>query len=377
MKRTDGEDPLKYPIQTPMIGSIYIHVPFCKKKCPYCSFYVVRSKSNGITLYTDALIQEIKLKKQALGKPISLYFGGGTPTQLPLRNLEKILSLFDLSGEITLEANPEDLTQSRLLAYRKMGFNRLSIGAQSFNNDELITLGRNHNYTQTYNCILWAKKAGFTNISLDLMIDLPQQTRKSLEKSLAIIEQLDVAHISLYNLQIEQNSLFWAIKQKLCLPSESLSLQLYQDAIARIEAMGFRRYEISAFCKEDKESIHNTGYWKGRNFIGFGPGAFSCINNHRTRNIRNLRKWCEGIEKKKSLYDFDETLAKEAQTRQDLVIALRMLEGINLKKHQFSPSLLHDIQKQKKEGYLQQDKENLKLSPKGILFYDTLAANLI
>lgn len=377
MKKIDGDAHWRSPIQIQMNGSIYIHVPFCKQKCHYCSFYVIKSRQEGFELYTKALIEEIRQTKGIFKKVESIYFGGGTPTQLPMPYFRQIIEKLEHSQEVTLEANPEDLDYEKLCEYKSLGVNRLSLGAQSFCDSDLVMLGRNHNSSKTLQAIGDAKRAGIDNVSIDLMIDLPNQSKSSIEKSLKTIESLDIEHVSLYNLQIEKNSLFYAKRDELSLPDEAQSLELYNKAIDSLISYGFERYEISAFCKNKKRSRHNTGYWLGREFIGLGPAAFSFRQNRRYQNAKSLHRWARAVQNSESAVEFSEQLEANKQIKERLAIALRLTDGIELNEWELEDQTLKEIELLLEKRWLIKNKNNLKLSNSGLLFYDSVASALI
>lgn len=369
--------------------SLYFHIPFCSKKCPYCHFYVTRHTKPLEDSLTKALCSEIKQSAHKLHnrRVPSLYFGGGTPSKLSISSLEKILqSLKDSSiditqnAEITLEANPEDLNFDYLKDLRALGFNRLSIGVQSLEKSSLALIKREHKVDQTIEGIHTAYKAGFSNITIDLMYDLPNQTLQQWRRTLANVKLLPISHVSLYNLTVEPNSAYFRQKEAIMKkqPKEETSLLMLQEAVSALESLGLHRYEISAFAKKECHSVHNTGYWLGRDFLGFGPSAFSFFEKKRFKNLNNLPKYIDLIEKNESPVDFEETLLKDDSLKEAFCVQLRMLDGINLEKF---PKLPEDLQKalekKIKDNLLIQEGSIIRLSEKGILFYDDLAADLI
>lgn len=369
----------------PDSASLYFHLPFCHKKCPYCHFYVTKVTDELSSTLKTALHLEWKRRLPLIqGKKLaSIYFGGGTPTQLPPSFIEDLLTLIQkthtLPKEITLEANPEDITLDLLKTYRDLGINRLSIGVQSFDDPTLKSLGRTHNSKSASDSIHTATRAGFDNITIDLMYDLPNQTLQTWKKTLLHTKTLPVSHISLYNLTFEEPSAFHR-KQKTLLPlipSEDTSYQMLTSAINTFEAMNLPRYEISAF---GRPSIHNTGYWTGRPFLGYGPSAFSYWDKSRFRNIAHLKKYAAALTKNEPCEDFTEKLSPDAHQREMLAVNLRLLKGVDLPTFEknynaLTPALKADIEKLISENYLESD--HLKLTEKGLLFYDTVASTLV
>lgn len=358
--------------------SAYFHIPFCKKKCPYCHFYVLKNQTDLQALLFDSLALEWQ-QKSALFKdtPLaSIYFGGGTPSLFKEAYFEQILSWFSSCKEITIEANPDEVDEKKLSAFFKAGINRISFGVQSLDDTSLQTLGREHNAKKAKQAILLAHKVGFENISIDLMYDLPHQTVTSFKATLEELETLPIQHVSLYNLTLEPNTPFF--RKKVPQPHPDLSYQLHCLALDKLESLGLKRYEISAFAKEGKQSIHNLGYWQFRPFLGFGPSAFSYFEGRRFRNIANLRTYAKDLAEGKSPVDFEETLSFPQKEKEELLIRLRVLEGISEKEMPILPEeTLKQIEALKLDGFLQKQKGRLSLTKKGTLFYDQIATTLI
>lgn len=373
--------------------SLYFHIPFCTRKCGYCHFYVLPDKE----IYKEELLAGFLLEWERwlpfLQNKIitTIYFGGGTPFLFGPERIEKLLNrikadvTFASEGlEITLEANPENVNLEAMRAYQQSGINRVSIGIQTLDNDLLKLLGRLHHSETALNAVYCTAEAGIKNISIDLMYDLPLQTREHWEKTLQGIKVLPITHLSLYNLTIEPHTQFFK-KQELLkkqLPDEETSLYMYEEAINVLETAGLKQYEISAFAKEGFHSKHNVGYWTARPFLGFGPSAFSYWGGRRFRNIANLKRYCELLQSGNSAIDFDEELDPEAHLRELLVIQLRLKDGVDLDTFEArhgeidveTKKILNSLQN---EGYLYTHKNLIKLSPRGILFYDKLAVDLI
>lgn len=266
---------------------IYIHVPFCEQKCPYCNFYSIVPTKKLITKYKDKIINEIyfwgnKLKTTAN----TLYFGGGTPGLLDSEVIGEIINAaknsFQLkNSEITLEINPTSSNKINFSKLLSLGINRLSIGLQSANEPELSLLGRAHTAQMAKNTVISAQKSGFNNISLDLMLAVPNQTKESLLKSIELCAELNIQHISAYLLKIEQGTPYFFNKEYLEFPDESLQTELYLIACEKLERLGFMQYEISNFSKPGFESCHNLKYWNASEYLGIGPSAHSFINKKR------------------------------------------------------------------------------------------------
>lgn len=343
--------------------SLYIHVPFCIKKCGYCHFYVVPNQPRFHTLYMRALKHEWNLRKHHLKDKqlVSLYFGGGTPALLGPDHIAEILSWIDPPDacEITLEANPENLAHFP-------GINRLSLGVQSLDTQDLVSLTRSHSPQTAISTI---ENSSVKNISIDLMYDTPNQTLPSWQKTLTQATKLPITHLSLYNLTIEPHTSFYKNRQTLKTPDTDTSLNMLETAVNTLTQAGFERYEISAFAKPGYESRHNTGYWTSRPFLGLGPSACSYINGTRSRNIPNLNKYAKHLESGEDPTDFSETLDPLHALKESLAIRLRLLKPLDS-----WPAPLEDKRLELEEAGLL---NGLQLSDKGILFHDTVAEILM
>ncbi|MCB1106820.1 MAG: radical SAM family heme chaperone HemW [Chlamydiia bacterium] len=358
-----------------MVASLYFHFPFCRKKCPYCHFYVVPNRDP--TPFIDALLEEWTLRApQFEGREIaSLYFGGGTPT-LCIQGIKEILKRVS-APEITVETNPEEITPELMKTLRALGVNRISIGVQTLDNTLLKHLGREHTANQAIEGVNIAKKGGIDNITIDLMYELPHQTleiwKETVEKALS----LPITHLSLYNLTIEPHTPFKKREKEILphLPDEETGLAMLNYACKRFEEGGLKRYEISAFARDGQISIHNTGYWKGREFLGLGPSAFSYWEGKRFRNVCSLSKYIKTLSEKKLPVDFEEKLPYPASLHEKVAIALRLHEGISLKN--LPPKTLERLSPLQEEGWIKLQGERATLTEKGRLFYDSVAEKII
>lgn len=374
--------------------SIYIHIPFCTHKCAYCHFYVLPDKDPFKAQLQTGLKQEWKLRLPLLqsndNQIVSIYFGGGTPSLLGASAIGEILNWIrsDISlsedAEITLEANPENISRTLMEEYAKVGINRVSIGIQTFDPQLLKILERLHTSHRAMESIWQTAEAGIFNISIDLMYDLPHQTLLHWRHTLNEVQKLPITHLSLYNLTIEPHTAFFKNQHLLAkqLPKEEESLEMYQMAIDLLGSYGLHQYEISAFCKNNLQSRHNVGYWTAREFLGFGPSAFSYWDGKRFRNIANLNKYCKLLEEGRIPVDFHEELLPEAHIRELLTIQLRLLEGVNLVSFQehhgsIDQDTLAVIEKLKSQDFIVQRGPVVALTGRGILFYDTVASELI
>lgn len=274
---------------------LYIHFPFCKSKCAYCDFYSLPLCGQGEQLGGDYISALSKAFEPVSGAKVStLYFGGGNPLAMgqkfPLRLLDAAAKAFDIAGdaEISIEANPEDLSAEAAADLRRSGFNRLSIGIQSMNDGRLALLGRRHSAAAARLAVENAANAGFDNISADLMLGLPGETPQDSLQSLAAVFLMPVSHISAYMLKIERGTPFYERRETLCLPDPDRVADSYLETAAACEANGFAQYEISNFAKAGKSCRHNMGYWQLLPYLGFGPGAHSFFDGRRFFYPRSL-----------------------------------------------------------------------------------------
>lgn len=351
--------------------SLYFHIPFCTKKCPYCHFYVLPNRSDLRKILEDALALEWERQAPLIeGKEIaSIYFGGGTPSLFgpdAIGRVLKRLGAFDC--EVTIEANPEESSLELFEQFRNLGINRLSLGVQSLDDRSLLELERIHSAERAKRAIFDAKQAGFENISIDLMYDLPGQTIESFRYTLDQLKELPIQHLSLYNLTIEPHTSFY--KRKVKIPTGEISLQFLNLALESLENLGLKRYEISAF---GRPSQHNLGYWTARPFLGFGPSAFSYWEKERFRNIANLHRYARALKNNESPVDFREKLPFPADLRELLAVRLRLLEGVPAEDFAIVPS---DTQ-EKLSPFLIRENGRIKLNESGMLYYDSIASEII
>ncbi len=360
-------------------GSIYIHVPFCAKKCPYCHFFV--QPLQDVELYIDGLKRERDIQEIPFDKIISIYLGGGTPSLLSLEHIEEILSLFPSGAEeITIESNPDDITEEKLKGYLNLGIHRLSIGVQSLKDHNLKFIERNHSAQKAKAAIELADKCGFKNISIDLMYDLPKQTFNDWKESIDEAIKLPITHLSIYNLIFEAGSSYYKKQKTLSalIPDPESSIKMLEYAVMKLESSGFERYEISAFAKDKKESIHNKGYWQARPFVGLGPSAFSYLNGRRFQNICHLKNWHKKLLDGKVPTGFEEKLEYPKNLTELLAVELRLFEGVNVNKFENLPiETLKTLKDLSQKDFLIQNESHFKLSEKGKLFYDFVASEIL
>lgn len=374
--------------------SLYFHVPFCTHKCAYCHFYVIPDKEPLKEKYLEAIQLEWLLWKEMLIKNNcfvgSIYFGGGTPSLLGPTAIATIIKWVTSSLplkdgiEITLEANPENISLQLMKDYCSGGINRVSIGVQTLDSTLLQTLDRRHSAENAIQAVELTFDAGITNISIDLMYDLPGQTIGQWKNTLVKAKTLPISHLSLYNLTIEPHTAFFKNQELLrkTIPDPETSLEMYQLAVSLLEESGLKQYEISAFARGNKMSYHNLGYWTARPFIGLGPSAFSYWEGKRFRNVAHLNRYHDALKAHNSPIDFEEELSPENKTKELLAINLRLKSGVNLSQFQQMHGLLAKetligIEKLKEEDLIVKEGDVISLTSKGILFYDSVAVELI
>lgn len=373
--------------------SLYFHIPFCSKKCDYCHFYVLPDKQEYHSLLIEGILLDIeRCAPLIVGKKIvSLYFGGGTPSLLSAEEINTILNKvreycpFDASQiEITLEANPESVSADQIKAYAAIGINRISMGFQALDDALLKKLGRTHHKETALQAVDIVKNNGISNISIDLMYDIPLQTLATWKSTLKQAAQLPITHLSLYNLTIEPNTVFFKYRHSLQqeLPDADESAHMYKEALHLFKEAGLLQYEISAFERHGLYSRHNVGYWTGRPFLGFGPSAFSYWEGRRYRAAANLNKYVRQLRAGESPEDFSEQLDPKRRRKELLAIALRMVRGVDLIKFQanygnLEPCTMASLIDLYEKGLLEEKDSTVKLTPQGILFYDAVAVELV
>ena len=371
------------------MAGIYIHIPFCKSKCSYCDFYSV-ANSSYISDFVIALHSEIDLKKEALSSQIvdTIYFGGGTPSQLNVQQIKDILQhLFDSyniskNAEITLEANPDDLTLQYLTLLKTSSINRLSIGLQSLDNDILQVMKRRHSAKEAVESVLLASKLGFSNISIDLIYGIDGLSNASWEQMLNEALSLPVSHLSAYHLGIEEGTLLYRqYKQgKHIKINEDKSFEQYNILVKIARHCGFEQYEISNFAKKQMVSKHNSAYWNEQEYLGLGPSAHSYIDNKRFFNTSNIKQYCSAIDSGESYFEI-ETLSLNDRINERIMLKLRTTNGLNLRdfKRDFGIKVLNRLN-EKITGlnpkYYQINKEQLKLNSSGLFISDSIMAIL-
>lgn len=359
---------------------LYLHIPFCSHKCAYCDFYSVFPGEKMLDDYTAALIREIKQWGGNFHRPIdTVYLGGGTPSLLK----ERLVPLLDAvrenfsvckDAEITLEMNPDNDTERLLGFARTAGVNRLSIGAQSGNDEMLKTLGRKHTAADTRKAVATARKAGFSNLSLDFMLGLPGSDPESLQHDLDFIASLSPEHISAYLLKIEPKTAFAAREKTLAFPDEDSTAAQYLAMCEFFEKLGYAHYEISNFCLPGKQSRHNTKYWQVAEYLGIGPAAHSFLDGKRFYYPRDIKAFLAG---NTPLPD-----GEGGTPQEHILLKLRLQEGISFAEMEalygtLPDSLLPLCNRLRSGGLLQSNKTGISLSDRGMLVSNSIITEIL
>lgn len=361
-----------------------MHIPFCQQKCNYCDFnsgcYSIETQKK----YLDSLLSEIKLESNFYKNYFvdSIFVGGGTPSLLPEKHIDEIVESlsknFDISKyvEFTIEVNPNSINRNKLELYKNLGINRLSIGAQSFIDKELITLGRIHRKNDIIQSVEDARSVGFKNINLDLMTAIPFQNMETLKFSLEEALMLGATHISAYSLIVEAGTPFEKMYEqgKLELPSEDEERKMYHHLRNFLIENGFEHYEISNFAKPGFKSRHNIKYWDCQDYLGLGLGAHSRISNVRAENTGDIYKYIQNLENSKSFYENRYTLTNTDAINEKLIMGIRLIKGIKIQRlnEEFGIDFLKEYSKEidnnLKNGYITIEDGYMKLTNKGLDF---------
>ena len=373
------------------MAGIYIHVPFCKTRCAYCDFFST-TLGELKSRFVDAACSELQFRQDYLkSEPIrTIYFGGGTPSQLSEAHLNQLFTYlektFDLSTcmEITLEANPDDLTDDYVRMLTTQPINRLSLGIQTFHNDTLQLIHRRHTAQEAIEAVGRCQQAGFTNLSIDLIYGLPNETPEHWLSDLQTAISLDVPHISAYHLTYEPGTHLWQMLQRgeIAEASEETSLTLFHMLCEELDKAGYEHYEISNFARSGYRSLHNSAYWHEVPYLGIGPGAHSFDGESREWNVSSLQRYIEALES--GGRDFErESLDKSMRYNEFIMTRLRTCEGIPLKTLQqrfgikFYNYCIRLAASLLKQGLLLQQDDSLKLSQEGIFVSDGIIAELM
>ncbi|MBR6760647.1 MAG: radical SAM family heme chaperone HemW [Oscillospiraceae bacterium] len=356
------------------VVGLYLHIPFCAKKCPYCDFYSLPYRRSHMADYTAAVCRNLAALPKALTAD-SIYLGGGTPSLLPFDALQQILDTIRSHcsvehAEITLEANPCTMTDDALQHWLHSGINRLSVGIQSFCDDELKQLGRNHTAEQSRQAILRAANIGFSNLSVDLMLGTPLQTAASLSESIATALSLPITHLSAYMLKIEDGTPFAENPPEIA--DSDTAAERYHQLRSAMLAAGFHHYEISNFAKPGFESRHNLKYWECKPYIGIGPGAHSCYGGKRYYAPRSLEQFCSSYHQPIVIDD-----TEPCSDGERLMLGLRLQKGICLQDYPHCSSILLRNAKPLQPRFVTIQDDTLSLTSDGWLVSNSVLGYLL
>lgn len=369
---------------------VYVHIPFCIRKCAYCDFYSQTDYSVA-DAYVSALLTEASMLSADHGGRVidTVYIGGGTPSSLSAIQLALLLGglrerfEFFHDAEFTLEANPATLDEEKLSVLKENGVNRLSIGLQSASDTELCTLSRIHTY-EDFEKTFYLARRYIDNISLDLMFGLPNQTEESFHATLAKAISLSPDHISVYALKIEEGTPFYRMGDKLSLPSEDEVANMYLDACDTLEKAGFHQYEISNFARQGCSSRHNLRYWKREEYIGLGPAAHSFVGKRRYANQKNLAAYIQALSRSELPPRGEETiLSFQEELEEEIMLKLRMADGLDMAYlnekfgYAIEKTAAAKIENYVKHGFLRQKENTIAFTPRGFLVSNTVIADLL
>ena len=360
---------------------LYLHIPFCDGKCAYCNFFSQRAGNTDLDIYTEHLQKSIRAWSKRIQRKVdTVYFGGGTPSLLGhdrlILILKTVFECFSVTddAEITVEVNPSSTDELDFAAMKTVGFNRLSIGLQSANENELRILGRRHSVADAERTVKRAQEAGFDNISLDVMLAIPEQTPESLSKTLEFCASCGVQHISSYILKVEPGTVFWKRREALPLFSDEKQAGFYEQTVVKLAELGYRQYEISNFSHEGYESRHNLHYWHDDEYLGLGPSAHSFINGERFYYDSDFQMFYAD----KTVYE-----SKGGDPDEYIMLALRLTEGFVFEKYrerfrvELSKRFLDAANRLEKEGLCIVDDKRVTLTVKGFLVSNAVIGYLL
>ena len=370
---------------------LYVHIPFCKSKCVYCDFYSLPRSEDRMDAYTDALCAHLtETAPFAASYTVdTVYFGGGTPSYLGEKRLGRILKTIEKryqvekDAEITFEANPDSVTDRLLHRLKAEGFNRVSLGVQCDNDEILKKLGRPHTYAQAVTAYQRIRKAGFRNVSLDLMYGLPGQSLHDWQETLENVLKLNPEHMSCYGLKVEEGTPLYDVKDFVGLADDDTQADMYMAAVEALRNHGFRQYEISNFCRKGLYSRHNTKYWTGGEYLGFGPSASSDFAGKRFTLKRDLQEYIAGIRDGGDIMEDLQEIPMRERAGEYLMLRLRTSQGISAAEYEklfllpFAP--LEDVLEKRRRYYqaTQNDSGRWVLTPQGYLVSNDIITDLL
>ena len=369
--------------------SLYLHIPFCVRKCLYCDFLSGPQSADVQEQYVEALCREIQETSPEYREfqVVSVFIGGGTPSVLQpeqtVRIMETVKHCFVLTDtcEISMEMNPGTVTPEKMRAYYACGINRISIGLQSPKNKELAILGRIHNYAQFLESFQMAREAGFSNINVDLMFAIPGQSYEGWIENLRTVAALGPEHISAYSLIIEEGTPF--SRKKLDLPDEDTEYRMYEDVAAVLKEYGYHQYEISNYAKAGRECRHNEGYWQRKDYLGLGLGAASLLGKERFSNTSDMQEYLKNSSAPEKIRKNRELLTREDEMAEFMFLGLRMTQGVSKKEFQeYFGTAIENIygevlRKYKKQGLLLEESGRIFLSREGIHVSNAVMADFL
>ncbi|MBQ8432645.1 MAG: radical SAM family heme chaperone HemW [Clostridia bacterium] len=371
----------------PRLG-LYLHIPFCKSKCLYCDFCSFpRPKPQTVRDYVDALLADLEARSRDCAdyRVDTVYFGGGTPTVLPVEALEalmeKIMSRYSLAAdaEITAECNPGGTSAELFRRMRRSGFNRLSLGVQSAHAEELRALGRIHTFADVIRTVEQARAAGFSNLSMDVMFGIPEQTPESYLATLEQVVELSPEHLSAYSLIVEEGTPFHRKRERLNLPEEDVVAQMYTDGIFYLRHSGYPQYEISNFAKPGYESRHNLKYWNCDPYLGFGPAAHSDFGGERFGNSRDLIAYIEG----KEIIEEREVPTLRQRKAEYVMLRMRLCQGITAAEYEarFGGSFIEEValpfSRYAAEGFVLGSGDRVAFTPRGFAVSNAILSEVL
>ncbi|WP_214480324.1 radical SAM family heme chaperone HemW [Bacillus sp. SM2101] len=368
-----------------MASGVYIHIPFCEHICHYCDFNKVFLKGQPVNEYLNSLEEEIQqtLERYPSNDIRSIFVGGGTPTSINIKQLERLLESINRyinpvndKLEYTFEANPgETLTKEKIKLLYDAGVNRISFGVQSFDNKILQQIGRAHRKEDIFKSVDWAKEIGFNNVNLDLMYSLPGQTISQVDETLQEAFSLNVDHFSAYSLIVEPKTVFFNLqkKGKLHLPSQEEEVKMFEHVIQQMKKHGYNQYEISNFAKPGMESVHNLTYWNNEEYYGFGAGAHSYIDGKRITNAGPLNKYITEVARHGQGETESHEVTQQEKMEEEMFLGLRKIKGVS--KGAFFNKFNEDIHdrfhsqiiEQQRKGLLEEDEHYIRLTHRGML----------
>jgi oxygen-independent coproporphyrinogen-3 oxidase len=378
------------PAATPL--GLYLHFPFCPARCPYCAFYFVVGEREARDPYVSALESEIERMARDprfAGREVAtIYFGGGTPSLLEPAAVDSLLrrvhDAFPVgSAEVTLESNPDGLTEERLAGYRTAGVNRLTLGWQSFDADRLRALGRTHSVDDNVRSRQLARAAGFENVAVDLMFGLPGQSVSDWRREIEAAAELGPDHVSAYELTMEEGTRFFRRRGELALPDEDARAEMFELAAEVLKEAGIERYEISNFARSGHECRHNRNTWRSGDNLGIGASAASHVANTRWTNVRDLRGYMDRIAAGRSVAEPPEVLDEETWAAEDLYLGLRTVEGIDADARlaripaDARQRLRSKLDAALENGWLNRDGPGFRLTRRGLLLADSVFEEIL